>query len=95
MVFRGDAWPAFDEDRLVAVTPADEPLTELELVDLTTGQGYGVAVGNATAEPMTEEQLRNAELPFTCPSGTPVKLVDGTFEESGQLSDRSHHGLVC
>ena len=45
---RGDAWAGFDEDRVLTVTPAGEALTELELVDLNTGQAYLVAVGTST-----------------------------------------------
>ena len=84
--FQGDAWPAFDENRLLAVTPADEALTELQLVDLTTGQAFIVSVG-AGARPVTKELLLNATLPLTCQSGEPVTLVDGMFERGEYESE--------
>jgi len=48
--FVGEAWAGFDENRLVAVAPAAETLTGLELVDLATGQPYRVPVGEGHDE---------------------------------------------
>lgn len=36
-VYQGQAWPGFDPDRLTSVSPAESPLTTIEVADLATG----------------------------------------------------------
>lgn len=43
--YTGEAWDGFDDQRLLAVTPAEQQLDSLELVDVNTGESYRQAVG--------------------------------------------------
>lgn len=44
--FVGDAWPEFDERKLVVVVPAGQPMDGLTLVDLETGDEFARPIGS-------------------------------------------------
>jgi hypothetical protein len=46
--FVGNSWDGFDDTRLVAVAPASDELTELELVDVDTGERNTIPVGGGS-----------------------------------------------
>jgi len=78
--YEGDPWRGFDDSRLVAVAPAGESQSELELVNVTTGEPYTVPVGGS-AGGMTVEELLNVTVPWSvCGEGLPpAQLVNGVY----------------
>jgi hypothetical protein len=73
--YSGETWEGFDEQRLVAVTPAKQQLDSFEVVDVETGESYEQGVGAGT----TRRDLLNAEIPAYCGQGR-VQLADGVYE---------------
>jgi hypothetical protein len=75
--FTGDPWAGFDQNRLLAIQPADQDLDTLTITDIDTGQTNDIPTGGGAG--ITEEQLLNATIPGPPDfgSGEPVTLVDG------------------
>jgi hypothetical protein len=82
--YSGEAWEGFDEQRILAVAPAEQELEGFEVVDVTTGELYEQGVGSGG---LTEEDLLNLEMPpiFDVREGEfypAARWVDGVHPDS-------------
>ena len=77
--YSGQPWDGFNDQRLVAVTPAKQQQDSFELVDVNTGQSYEQAAGSG----LTVDQLINLKIPVTVCDVPAARWVDGRHPQSG------------
>ena len=83
--FEGDPWAGFDDARLVAVAPAAEPQTEFDLVNVTTGEPYAVAVAAGGELVLAPDGLGVAT--FGQPRDQVVATLTGIFGEPDSVEE--------
>ena len=82
--YSGDSWQSFDENRVLAVAPANQQIDSFEVVDVETGKSYEEAAGGGQ---ITVKQMLNARMPaMVSADGTEVwpaaKWKDGVHPDS-------------